>query len=92
MPPADPALTAAQRAVLTAWPAFEAAASVTWCSVDRLVRTLCHRDSLSDLPDDDAAELLALMQRATARLRKLERPRAPAVRALRPASPHRGSA
>lgn len=80
MPAADPALTDAQRAILAAWPAFEAAAAVTWCSVDRLVRTLCHRDSLADLPDDDAAELLALMQRATDRLH-----------ALRPASPHRGS-
>ncbi|PWC86072.1 hypothetical protein TSH100_13960 [Azospirillum sp. TSH100] len=81
MPTADPALTDAQRAVLAAWPAFEAAAAVTWCSVDRLVRTLCHRDSLADLPDDDAAELLALMQRATDRLH-----------GLRPASPQRGSA
>ncbi|WP_376958157.1 hypothetical protein ABNQ39_14125 [Azospirillum sp. A26] len=81
MPPADPALTDAQRAVLAAWPAFEAAAAVTWCSVDRLVRTLCHRDSLADLPDDDAAGLLALMQRATDRLHP-----------LRPASPQRGSA
>ena len=81
MPPADPALSPAQRAVLAAWPAFEAAAAVTWGSVDRLVRTLCHRDTLADLPDDDAAELLALMQRATTRLH-----------ALRPASPHRGSA
>ncbi len=81
MPPADPALTDAQRAVLAAWPAFEAAAAVTWCSVDRLVRTLCHRDSLADLPDDDAAELLALMQRA-----------ATCLQALRSASPQRGSA
>ncbi|WP_372396939.1 hypothetical protein ABMY26_22885 [Azospirillum sp. HJ39] len=81
MPPADPALTDAQRAVLAAWPAFQSAAAVTWGSVDRLVRALHHVDTLADLPDDDAAELLALMQRATNRLH-----------ALRPASPHRGSA
>lgn len=82
MAPAESSpLTAAQRAVLAAWPSFQSAAAVTWGSVDRLVRALHHVDTLADLPDHDAAELLALMRRATTRLRN-----------LRPASPRQGSA
>lgn len=65
------ALSPAQRAVLAAWPAFEDAAAVKWCSLDALVRLFRHVDSLADLPDDEADELVAFMRTATTRLRTL---------------------
>lgn len=69
---ADPAaLTPAQRAVLATWPAFEDAAAVKWCSLDAVVRMFRHVDSLADLPDDEANELLAFLRSATTRLRTL---------------------
>lgn len=63
-------LTPAQRTVLDAWPAFEAAA-VKWATVDKVVRTLCNARSLAELDDEQAAELAALLRRGTARLHTL---------------------
>lgn len=68
----DPAsLTPAQRAVLDAWPPFEAAAAVKWATVDKVVRTLCHAGSLAELEDKDAADLAQLLRRGAARLHTL---------------------
>lgn len=72
-------LTPAQRAVLDAWPAFEAAAAVKWANVDKVVRTLCHARSLDELQDKEAAELAALLRRGTARLHTLASLRAVAA-------------
>ncbi|MGF7176512.1 hypothetical protein [Azospirillum doebereinerae] len=70
--PLDPAaLSPAQRAVLAAWPEFEEAVAVKWCSLDALVRLFRRVDSLADLPDDEAVELAAMMRTATTRLRLL---------------------
>ncbi|SMF72174.1 hypothetical protein SAMN02982917_4092 [Azospirillum oryzae] len=64
-------LTPAQRAVLDAWPAFEAAAAVKWATVDKVVRTLCNAHSLAELDEREAIELAALLRRGTARLHTL---------------------
>lgn len=64
-------LTPAQRAVLDAWPAFEAAAAVKWATVDKVVRTLCNAHSLAELDEEQAVELAALLRRGTARLHTL---------------------
>ncbi|WP_042703188.1 hypothetical protein [Azospirillum sp. B506] len=76
----DPAsLTPAQRAVLDAWPAFEAAAAVKWATVDKMVRMLGNAHSLADLNDEEAAELAALLRRGTARLHALASPQTAAA-------------
>ncbi len=64
-------LTPAQRTVLNAWPAFEAAAAVKWATVDKVVRTLCNARSLAELDEREAVELAALLRRGTARLHTL---------------------
>lgn len=76
----DPAsLTPAQREVLDAWPAFEAAAAVKWVTVDKVVRTLCNARSLAELEDEDAADLARLLRRGAARLGTLASLRAGAA-------------
>lgn len=61
-------LTAAQRAVLDAWPAFEAAAGVKWATFDKVMQALRYGPTLADLTDEEALQLAALLRSGSARL------------------------
>ncbi len=64
------ALTERQRAVLALWPRFQAAAAMRWTSLDQVVHAIFHdRTGLTDLPDDEAGQLEALLRTAIERLR-----------------------
>lgn len=70
-PLTDPSLlTPAQRAVLDAWPAFEAAAKVKWCSISKLSRAF-YGAELEQLDNRQAGQLADLLRTATTRLARL---------------------